>query len=188
MRSGAEVDYADAHDTNADDARLVKAAVCAGFYPQVLRVDNPMPTFSKTHGGAFESDSKGVPKVFERTQGRVFMHPTSVNMAANKFETGWLVYTDMVKTSKVFVRASSMAPMYALLLFGAPPVVKHEEGLITVDDWVALKAPAKVGVLVRELRKLLDDVLCAKLEDPSKDVSQEPVLRGILELLRTDGL
>ena len=95
---------------------------------------------------------------------------------------------DMVQTSKVFVRASSMAPMYSLLLFGGQPQVKHEAGTITVDDWVVLRAPSKVGVMVRELRKLLDDLLRAKLEDPSKDLSREPVLQGILELLRTDGL
>ena len=50
--------------------------------------------------------------------GRVFIHPGSVNFDIGKFESGWLVYTDMVATAKLYVRESSMVPVYALLLFG----------------------------------------------------------------------
>ena len=50
--------------------------------------------------------------------GRVFIHPGSVNFNVGRFDSGWLVYTDMVSTSKLFVRESSMVPVYALLLFG----------------------------------------------------------------------
>ena len=40
-------------------------------------------------------------KFFERRKGRVFHHPASVNFDCGRFESGWLVYTDMVETSKV---------------------------------------------------------------------------------------
>lgn len=50
--------------------------------------------------------------------GRVFIHPSSVNFNVGKFESGWVVYTDMVATSKLYVRESSAVPIYALLLFG----------------------------------------------------------------------
>jgi len=50
--------------------------------------------------------------------GRVFIHPGSVNFDVGKFESGWLVYTEMVATAKLYVRESSMVPVYALLLFG----------------------------------------------------------------------
>lgn len=188
VRRNEEVDYNDPHDKNAEDARLVKAALTAGFYPQILRVDNPLPKYTQVSGGAVETDSKGVPKLLERVKGRVFVHPSSINMHTSKFETGWLVFTEMVETSKVFVRQCSMAPVYSLLLFGGLLQVNHERGEITVDEWVKLRAPAKVGVLVRELRKLLDELLRSKLEDPGKDVSAHPVVRGMLELLRTDGM
>lgn len=42
-------------------------------------------------------------KFFERRKGRVFHHPASVNFDCGRFESGWLVYTDMVETSKVAV-------------------------------------------------------------------------------------
>ena len=50
--------------------------------------------------------------------GRVFLHPSSVNFRCGKFESGWLAYSEIVETSKVFVRESSMVPVYAVLLFG----------------------------------------------------------------------
>lgn len=83
------VDYANPHDKNSGDARVVKAAICAGFYPQVLRVENPASKYAKVIGGAFEtSEGQGIPKLFERTQGRVFVHPSSVNAGVTKFDTG----------------------------------------------------------------------------------------------------
>lgn len=50
--------------------------------------------------------------------GRVFIHPGSINFNVGKFDSGWLVYTEMVATAKLYVRESSMVPIYALLLFG----------------------------------------------------------------------
>ena len=50
--------------------------------------------------------------------GRVFIHPGSINFDVGKFDSGWLVYTEMVATAKLYVRESSMVPIYALLLFG----------------------------------------------------------------------
>jgi ATP-dependent RNA helicase DHX57 len=131
--------------------RVIKAALAAGFYPSLLRVDHPPARFRATEGGAVqvrvyaydpsehwqqqrctlctpaarllgcglpatvaqpqrcnmfsataqvESSAVQV-KFFERTKGRVFHHPASVNFDCGRFESGWLVYTDMVETSKV---------------------------------------------------------------------------------------
>jgi hypothetical protein len=44
------VDYEDEHDANSKEARIVKAGICAGFYPQILRVENPLPKFTKIAG------------------------------------------------------------------------------------------------------------------------------------------
>jgi hypothetical protein len=65
-----------------------------------------------------------------------------------RFESGWLLATEVVETSKAFVRESSMVPVYAILLFGGALAVSHERGLLTVDGWAQFKAPARIGVLV----------------------------------------
>ena len=59
----------------------------------------------------------------------MFIHPGSVNFDVGKFDSGWLVYTDMVDTAKLYVRESSMVPVYALLLFGGELRNKLAHGL-----------------------------------------------------------
>ncbi|KAF5825506.1 hypothetical protein DUNSADRAFT_9156, partial [Dunaliella salina] len=80
----------------AANARFLKAAVMAGFYPSVLRIQNPPPTYVKVEGGTVEAEaSPAAIKFFDRTRGRAFMHPTSVNFSVGKFESSWLVYTQV---------------------------------------------------------------------------------------------
>jgi len=40
-------------DEHAHNARIVKAALCAGFYPSVLRVEHPPAKYKNVEGGAF---------------------------------------------------------------------------------------------------------------------------------------
>lgn len=51
--------------------------------------------------------------------------------------------------------------------------VQHSQGTITVgpDAWARFKAPAKIGVLVKQLRKALDMLLAAKITHPSLDIT-----------------
>lgn len=88
VRFRLDVDYDVAADANANDARLVSAALAAGIYPQVVRAENPVMKFTKVAGGAFESEqSAGAPKFFERKKGRVFIHPSSVLAGVKKVRT-----------------------------------------------------------------------------------------------------
>ncbi|KAK9846310.1 hypothetical protein WJX81_001334 [Elliptochloris bilobata] len=176
-----------AFDDASGNARIVKAALCAGFYPSILRVEHPAAVFAETHGGALEKDADPARlKFFDRRRGRVFIHPASVNFSCGSFPSGWLVYTDIVETSKVFVREASMVPVYALLLFGGSIVVKHAEGLLQIDGWV-LKAPARIAVLVRELRQEVDRLLLQKVERPGLDLAHSPAVAAMHNLLATDG-
>lgn len=60
------------------------------------------------------------------------MHPSSINFGAGKFESGWLVYSELVETGKPYVRESSMVPGYAVLLFCGTLQVQHEAGTVKV--------------------------------------------------------
>lgn len=130
----------------------------------------------------------GIPKLFERSRGRVFVHPSSINFSVTKYDTGWMVYSDIVETSKVFVRQCSSVPVYALLLFGGAVQVHHEKGKVSVDTWATVTAQPKIGVLVRELKKRLDTLLSVKLEQPEIEISQNSIISVVLELLSTDGM
>ena len=175
-------------DEYAGHAKVVKAALASGFYPQLLRVQNPAAQFQKVHGGAFETEGSGAKvKVFDRKRGRVFIHPSSMNFTAGKFESGWLVYSDIMQTSKIFIRECSMVPVYAVLLFGGSIVVEHEKGMIVVDDWASFKAPARIGVLVRELRCEVARLLGEKIENPTLNIAGSKLIDAMHHLLSTDG-
>ena len=56
-------------------------------------------------GGAFEVEpDPAAVKFFDRERGRTFMHPGSVCFKAGKYDSGFVVYTSMTQTSKLFVR------------------------------------------------------------------------------------
>ena len=175
-------------DEYSGHARVVKAALASGFYPQLLRVQNPAAQFQKVHGGAIETEGSGAKvKIFDRERGRVFIHPSSINFTTGKFESGWLVFSDMMETSKIFIRECSMVPVYAVLLFGGNITVQHEKGMLIVDDWASFKSPARIGVLVRELRVELARLLERKIEDPALEISKSKLIDAMHHLLSTDG-
>ena len=107
---------------------------------------------------------------------------------SKSYRVPWLVYYQKVKTSKVFLRDATMVPPYALLLFGGTLDVLHEKGKIVVDKWMYFQAPARVGVLIRELRKSLDLLLSKKIESPSLSISDSPIIDAIQTLMKANGL
>jgi ATP-dependent RNA helicase DHX57 len=175
-------------DQFAGHARVVKAVLCAGLYPQLLRVDAPAAKFQHTSGGAFEVDATAKQlKFFDRERGRVFLHPSSSNFNRGRFESGWLVFSELVQTSKVFVRESSMVPVYSVLLFGGELGVSHGAGVVRVDGWATFRAPARIAVLVRELRAEVAALLGRKVADPGVDLSSSRVVEAMHHLLASDG-
>jgi HrpA-like RNA helicase len=176
-------------DSNSRSKRIVKAALCAGFYPNVARIEHPRTKYVTTAGGAKEKKNEGHQvRFFTRDLGRVFIHPTSVNFGVGKFESPWMVYTERVKTSKVYLRESTMVPSYTLLLFGGAITVHHERGTLKVDDWAEFEASPRTAVLVRELRRAVDGLLLDKIEDPALDVQSSGAVNALLQLLATDGV
>ena len=56
-----------------------------------------------------------------------------------------------------------------------------------VGGWAEFKAPARIGVLVRELRRGIATLLQRKIEAPAVDLKHEPVVDAMHQLLATDG-
>ena len=110
-----------------------------------------------------------------------------MNFHCGKYESRWIVYSERVETAKVFIRDNTMVGAYALLLFGGDINVDHEKGLVRVDDWATFQAPARIGVLVKELRARVDELLAERINHPSADLTSTPVVRALLELLASEG-
>lgn len=175
-------------DSNAKSIRVVKAVICAGFYPNIVRVLHPEKTYVQTEGGTVAKVAAARElRFFTKADGRVFLHPASVNFSIGKFESPWLVFSEKMRTSKVFLKDSTMVPAYGLLLFGGKVQVKHEKQAISVDDWLEFEAPARIAVLIKELRSKVDSLLFEKIERPALDIASSPVVSALIRLLTTDG-
>ena len=159
-----------------------------GFYPHVVRVRHPETKYTQTQGGAVERrhDSKDL-RYYSRDLGRVFLHPSSVNFAREKYASRWLVYSERVETAKVYVRDNTMVGSHALLLFGGDVSVLRDEGLVKVDDWATFQAPARIGVLVKELRRRVDRLLLERIDRPAPRLAATPIVRALIELLASEG-
>eukprot|EP00958_Prasinococcus_capsulatus_P027135 scaffold5271_cov290-Prasinococcus_capsulatus_cf.AAC.1 len=193
LRQGARAGRVD-HDDHAHfnvyskNKRVVKAVMTAGFYPNVVLVKHPETTYIQTAGGAMDKDAKPKDlKMFTKEDGRVFLHPTSGNFNVGRFESPWLIFSEKVKTAKVFIRDSTMVPSYSLLLFGGQLSIDYELKILAVDEWVKFEAPGRIAVLVRELREEVNAMLSQKIGQPSFDISGSKVVDVLCTLLTTDG-
>ncbi|KAF9391446.1 hypothetical protein CPB97_006549 [Podila verticillata] len=184
-RRSSEVD-----NTNSDNMTLVKAIILSGLYPNVIKVKMPDAKFDKMIAGAVERETvvKEI-RMFTKDDGRVFLHPSSTLFQSNQFTVPFLVYFSKLETTKIFVHDATMVPMYGLLLFGGKVQVDHlGRGLEIGDGFIKLRAFARIGVLVNQLKKLLDAVLQAKISNPELNVSESPVVEMMMKLVSTDGV
>ncbi|KDD72526.1 hypothetical protein H632_c3232p1, partial [Helicosporidium sp. ATCC 50920] len=184
-KKGLPVPACDAH---SHSARVVKAALAAGLYPNLLRAESAPERFAKVLNGStqVEGDASQL-RVFHRTAGRVFLHPSSQLFRCGTFESGWLVFSELVQTSKPYAREVSAVPGYAVLLFCGAPRPEHGSGLVDLDGWAKFKAPPRIAVLVCALREALADLLHARIADPTLDLANSSVLKAVHGLLESDG-
>jgi hypothetical protein len=95
----------------------------------------------------------------------VSLHPScaATGLPTARFPQPFVVFLEKVATARVFLRDVTPVSPMALLLFGGPLKVLHEEGAVLVDGWARVRAPAQTAVLVKKLRAALDSALEAKV-------------------------
>lgn len=175
-------------NVNSHNVRVVKSVVCAGFYPSIVRVRHPEKKYIQTEGGTVAKvASANEVHFFTESDGRVFLHPSSVNFSVGFFESSFLVFTEKVKTSKIFIKNCTMVPAYGLLLFGGEVKIKHEQQTIILDNWLEFEAPARISVLIKEVRSMVNSLLTEKIRNPALDISKSMVATALMQLLVTDG-
>lgn len=81
---------------------MVSAILCAGLYPNVVQCKR------RGKRTAF----------FTKEVGKVDIHPASVNAGVHSLPLPYMVYSEKVKTSSIYIRDSTNISDYALLLFG----------------------------------------------------------------------
>ncbi len=162
----------DIYNENADNIRIIKGVICAGFYPNIIRCVAPDKRYTQIAEGAIPKvpDARDI-QYFTEDDGRVFMHPTAVNFHTREYQSPWLVYLTKVQTSKVYIRDATMVSAYALLLFGGEIQVDRENGFIVIGKWIKFHADLKIAVLIKELRRELDKLMQGKINNPGTHMS-----------------
>ena len=115
-----------AESANGDSPLVLKAVLCSGLFPNVLRALPGKKFPQLTHG-----------------KQTVQVHPSSFNRDVNKFETPYLVYHEKVQSSgKIFVHDCSGTTALDLILFGAEPQVLHAQHRVLIDGWIEMRLAA----------------------------------------------
>ncbi|XP_068136975.1 ATP-dependent DNA/RNA helicase DHX36 [Hyperolius riggenbachi] len=168
-------------NVNSDNEKLIKAVLCAGLYPKVARI---RPTGRK---------KRATVKVSTKPDGRVCIHPKSVNIEETEFHYSWLVYHLKMKTSNIFLYDCTEVSPYSLLFFGGDISIQKdgEQDTVAVDEWIVFQSPVRIACLVKDLKAELDSLLKEKIENPkpvdwketrSRDCA---VLTAIIDLITT---
>ena len=70
-----------------------------------------------------------------------------------------------------------------LLLFGGEIDIVHQYGELVMDGWVKMLGAARVLVLVKRLRGILDQALKIKFASPTKDISGHVAMKALMKVL-----
>ncbi|XP_041420858.1 ATP-dependent DNA/RNA helicase DHX36 isoform X2 [Xenopus laevis] len=116
-------------NNNSNNEKLIKAVICAGLYPKVAKIRQSL------------SKKRKMVKVYTKSDGKVNIHPKSVNVEETEFHYSWLVYHLKMRTSS---KRIALLPDVKTFMQGvshlAPPV----------------RAPAPLWDLTLVLRALQD--------------------------------
>ncbi|XP_061575477.1 ATP-dependent DNA/RNA helicase DHX36 [Cololabis saira] len=168
-------------NVNSDNEKLIKAVIVAGLYPKVAMI---RPSHSKKRPGV---------KVYTQADGKVCIHPKSVNAEEKEFNYTWLIYHLKMKTSSIFLYDCTEVSPFSLLFFGGDITIQKDgdQETIAVDQWIVFSSPARIAYLVKSLKKELDSLLEEKINNPapvdwnnrqSKDCA---VITAIIDLITT---
>ena len=144
-----------AANRHADNVELLKAVLCAGLFPNVLK--------AKSGKGGLELNQQ---------KQAVAIHPSSFNRGAQRFDSGWLVYHEKVATGKVFVHDVTAVTSLDLFLFGAEPQVLHAQHKVIIDGWIDLRISPRTAVLFKALRKQLFELMALRIAANEREDSQ----------------
>ena len=81
---------------------VIRAALAAGLYPNVVNVRKPRGRYQEVASGAFKAADKAKELSFYlEGRERVWLHPSSVNFSEGVYDSPWMVYNEIAKTSRV---------------------------------------------------------------------------------------
>jgi len=161
---------------------LIKAVLCGGLFPNVAVAPKVL----------VEGEKKASECSLGSNHGVVYLHPSCINYEAPRLDSRFLIYNEVVKTSKVYLRDATTVSPSILLLFGGRLVVHHEKEVISVSTdkkrWLHFRAPRKVATVVKHLRRATEELLLRKVTHPLEELGEagEALVNAVSNLLDQD--
>lgn len=171
---------------NSNYPGLLKAIVCAGLYPNIAIIKKQKVN-QKTGVGCL--------LLYTPEDGKVRLHPKSVNNNQSDFGSKFLVYYEKIKSSGILLHDTTMIPPLALIFFCQSLTVTdgsdRKEKIITVNEYITFTCSSYVAQLIQDLRTALDWILENKIAhpgvsdlcDPYSQSIESRLLRAIVELI-----
>lgn len=137
------------YNANASHLRVIKAALFAGMYPNLVTIKKPEQKYTETAHGNLAIDTEASDLKFYTDKERVFIHPSSVNCQVGKFEDPFLVYHNLVNTSKMYLRDTTCVSVWPALMFGGDLDVDFHHNVITMDTYFKFDAVPRISGMLR---------------------------------------
>lgn len=164
-------------NVNSRNDALVKAVICAALYPNVGKV-----RARKSHVS-----------VHTLEDGKVNIHPKSVNAKQSSFESPFIVYHQKMKTTSIFLYDTTMASPLPLIFFGGQLKFVKEDGfdIVKVDETIRFHCRKNIFELIEGLRGHLDHLLEDKIRNPgpthwNTSTQEADILSAIAELITAE--
>jgi HrpA-like RNA helicase len=162
-------------NANGGSTAVVCGVVCAGLYPNIVKVEQWRGNDMVLRGQAAEGRD-------------LILHKSSALYNRNDAVPpgALIVYHQKMATSRSYVMDATLVHANAVVLFGGKLVVDHVNAGVTLDGWLHLHVPARTAVMIKELRNELDALLRNKVQHPQMDLKKEGggLVKAVLLLLQ----
>lgn len=196
---------------NSENWAVVKAALCAGAYPSIIRVD------------------KHRRQLMTQKESKVRFHPSSVlnspnpkdNVASNRgnilasLPSEWFIYEEMTRIGRnSYARCCSLVSPITVAIFAGParlpPDSLFNEGkqgcddddtyseddeeagndstIFKIDDWLTFRITPETAQLAFHLRQKWQALFLRRMSSPTKPLSasDDAVIKTVVEVLTTE--
>lgn len=138
-------------NSNMNAPEIVQACITAALFPNVACMGDVSP--------------HSIPSWLDSGGETVVIHPSSTlaQLHATSFQRPFLVFSEKMRTSKVFMRECSVASPVSLFLFGGALNIDHRNGTAIIDGWIRLRVPARCAVVLMRLRDSMDKYMSTKV-------------------------
>lgn len=176
-------------NVNSSNHDLIRAILCAGLLPNVARVSTVR---QRSHSGGQRRGPH--PKVVTVEDGRVAIHPRSVNANSDEFQSSWLCYHTKVRTTSIYLHECSEVLPTALLFFADDLKKKTNGKVLTVEvaRGIEFQSDRHSVDVLEHLRSRWNDYLEYRVSHPgatdwSVGSQDLPLLRAIVTFVTSKG-